>query len=311
MATVKNIEKLMVKEEFVEYMTRRLSIHFGKGAVVETRRVLKNNGVIYEGITIMERDSNLSPTIYLDDYYDSYVATGNADELFYAFLSAYEKYRVPAGFDISCFQKYKSIRKVLSFRLINYERNKELLQEVPHRRYMDLAVVYMCVLREMELGNASIMVRNEHMEMWGVDEQQLFNQAMENSPQILKPSFKSMTEYLKRMGRIPEDIEDIIDLDEDIDMFILSNECNLYGAAAIMYPGLLKRIAREMECNLILLPSSVHEMIVLPEYMVLGRNHLYEMVRDVNNTALKEEEILSYSVYIYRLDDEMISEYII
>lgn len=311
MAIAKNIERLMEKEEFINYMTERLKRYFGRGAVVENRKVIKNNGVIYEGVVITERDANMSPTIYLDELYDAYTSGCDAEEIFYQILSSYEKYRVPVRVDVSFYMKYEKVRRAISFKLVNYERNKEMLKEVPHRRYMDLAVVYMCVLRNMELGNASIIVRNEHLEMWQVNEEMLFEQAIENAPLLLKPSFRSMNEYCRKMGILQQEMKDMTWLDNGFDMFILSNECNTYGASVIMYPGLLKRIARELESDLILLPSSVHEIIVLPECMAGETELLVKMVKEVNDAVVKEEEILSYSIYIFERETGEIREYCI
>lgn len=84
-----------------------------------------------------------------------------------------------------------------------------------------------------------------------------------------------------------------------IKMYVLSNKLKNYGAACIAYPYILDMLAGVLKENFYVLPSSVHEVIIVPESSQIRQSELERMVREINETQVPEEEILSNHAYFY------------
>ena len=94
-----------------------------------------------------------------------------------------------------------------------------------------------------------------------------------------------------------------------IPLLVLTNSRRYLGAACILYRGVLERFAKKLGENLYILPSSVHEVILLPETKVNSSKNLLRMVMEVNRTQLAPEEVLSDTVYYYDRKSGKISIY--
>lgn len=157
---------------------------------------------------------------------------------------------------------------------------------------MDLSLV--CYL-SMNRLSGTIQIYNGHCDMWGIDEEELFRVAEENTPRICPATEKSMLELMKElMIKVPEEEER-----ESPEMYILSNEAKIWGAVAMLYPQRLEWIAEKLRANLYILPSSVHETLVVPARGNTEPNELVAMVREVNTSVVLADEILSDNVYFY------------
>ena len=92
----------------------------------------------------------------------------------------------------------------------------------------------------------------------------------------------------------------------DTGMYILTNRCRTFGAAEIFDRKTLRMTADKIGDGFIVLPSSVHETIVLPSMEEAEYTRLADMVREVNDTQVDAEERLSYHVYVYSRDEEVL-----
>ena len=92
----------------------------------------------------------------------------------------------------------------------------------------------------------------------------------------------------------------------DTDMYVLTNQCRRFGAAEILDKKTLRMVADQVGDGFIVLPSSVHETIVLPSKEEPEYGRLADMVRAVNDTLVEAEERLSDHVYVYSRDEEML-----
>ena len=154
---------------------------------VRINDVTKNNGVVLSGITMLQDDNNISPTIYLNKYYEAY-ENGDitlrciVDEV----LDTYERNKVNQSVDMRFFMNYERIKDRIIFKLIHAERNKELLKDIPHIRYLDFAVVFQCLISDEMFGNATIMIHNAHLKIWEITENELYEKAIKNTPVLQK-----------------------------------------------------------------------------------------------------------------------------
>ena len=147
-----------------------------------------------------------------------------------------------------------------------------------------------------------IQIDNSHMEMWGSNMMELLALSKRNTPRLFPWSCCGIEEVLTEMadGGDEADLEGILKaLCEEVPMKVLSNERRLHGAVCMLYPGVLKEMADRMGGDFFILPSSVHETILLPDTGEGLNGALRQMIREVNSTKVAPEEVLSDTLYRY------------
>lgn len=154
------------------------------------------------------------------------------------------------------------------FQLVNTEQNKEMLAGVPHREFQDLSIIYRWVMKVDTEGIQSAVVKNELAEQLGLNEEQLFKLAAENTRRILPPCVKSMNDVICEMfmkDGMPQEIAELMigEMPADKTMWVISNDRGINGAISMLYEDKLHTLATELESDLYILPSSVHEVIVV------------------------------------------------
>lgn len=261
--------------------------------------VMKNNGVILCGLTLKQDDSNISPTIYLNSYYEDYrngqtTLGGIVDEL----LEIYERNRVNRSIDMRKFLNYGEVRHRIVYKLINTQQNQELLKDVPHIDFHDLSIVFQFLITEECFGSATILIHNAHLKLWNVSVTELYKTARQNTPVLSKYEIKSMHEVLQELS-CRDDRTPAEEGRTQLPLYVLSNKSRVHGAACILYPDLLRDFAEAMRQDIYIIPSSVHEVLLLPADGMQEAAHIKEMIQEVNDTQVKTEEVLSYSVYFY------------
>lgn len=291
-------------EGFCTYIKNGIQQRLGYSCQVMTHNHLKNNGVTLCGLTIMTKESNISPTIYLNGFYERYVYEAESLQQIEAdVMETYRRNKTDHNLDVSFFTEWENARQRIIFKLVNYDANRELLKDVPYKKVLDLAMVFTCLVEKGVTGSATILIHNHHMECWKVTEDDLFHTAMENTPYFQKEKLTGMDSVIEYLTgqKLGNDI-----LDDICSMYVLTVENNLNGAGAVLYKDLLKGFADRMESDFYILPSSVHEMILIPLFTD-DMESLSQMVKEVNATQLKPEDVLSDHTYVYRRADNTIS----
>lgn len=295
--------------EFTNFTTlvqREVEKRAGENYRVKLNDVMKNNGVVLRGITLMQDDSNISPTIYLNPYYDAYengdTTLGTViDEV----IDTYERNKINRSIDMKFFLNYETVRSRIIFKLINTEKNRELLRDVPYIPFHDLSIVFQCLVSEERFGNASILIHNVHLQLWKVNARELYECALENTPLLQGYELADMNTVLEEMKALGGmDDEEIEDMQQEVPMYVLSNKSRINGASCILYKDILKDFAMVVDKDLYVLPSSIHEVILLPSDGTQESEQLKEMVREINQSQVEKEEVLSDSVYYYRRSDD-------
>lgn len=316
---------------FTEKIKRGLEDFFEDQVTVEAHQIPKNNGILLYGISLKEKESNLAPTIYMESFYEEYQKGKSLGKILYEIVNLYERHKKERDMDMEFFRDYERVKARLAWKFVHYERNKEMLAHMPHFAYLDLAMVFYCMMFHEELGNISIMVQKEHCDLWGIDEGQLQKDAMANAQRILPAECISMRKLLleaetaslkeqmlsvigESMPEAEEEwaesmaeeavkkMQEEAEKEEDEGMYVLTNCQRMYGAAAMLYPGELEKFAEQKKCSFFILPSSVHEVILLPDRGEKDRKFLQEMVQEINESFVEKEEVLSDSVYYYDRD---------
>ena len=294
------IFKEVVKEKFMDYMQDNF-----KGMELVVMPVEKVN-MTYDGISIRGKDTNISPTIYINDMYEKYQNCGDLEETLMAAcdLMAMEFAKTPQVVDVDSL--YKDADENVVFQLINTEQNRSFLEQVPHREFQDLSIIYKLVINADAESIQSIKVTNSLAERLGMNEEQLFKYAAENTRRILPPRIRNMNDVMKEMflsDGMPEEIAEMMirEVPPEQTLWIISNNRGIDGAVSMLYENELHELAENLESDLYILPSSVHEVLAVSTELT-DPEELAQMVAEVNMQKVALEERLSNQVYHYDKD---------
>lgn len=287
--------------EFIEEIKRLAEPVAGVGGNVQITHVIKNNGCEYDGLVILSKGSTISPTIYLNGYYEQYCRGKSFESVFRGIKELYLYNKDRISVDTSGFMSFEGMKDNIVFKLINYNANRKLLSLVPHKKILDLAMVFYCILEKNEAGNTTALIYNSNMGSWNVKEDDIYRAALNNTPRILPAGITEMSrlinsyddyDKLEEIGLNKKDVE-------GCQLYVLTNDCRINGAACMLYENILKDFAKRAGCNLYILPSSIHEVIILPQFAMFNKQELISMVREVNAESVAVDEVLSYAVYEY------------
>ncbi len=290
---------------FAQLVREKVSERLGEDYQVASQEVCKNNGVIYHGLTICSKDRNVSPTIYLGPFWEAYEKGMSLECAVDRILQIYWEDTPKSRVRIRFFQYFDKVRDRICYRLIHAGKNGKLLEEIPHIDFLDLAICFFYAYQGSALGEGSILIHNSHAQMWGATTAELLRLAQENTPRLYPWECSSMGDVVRELirtqgGKPPAETEFEKDgVFAQVPMRILTNRKRVQGAACMLYPQVLEQLAEQEKGNLYLLPSSVHEVILLPDRGQEKPELLKEMIADVNRTQVAPEEVLSDSLYYY------------
>ena len=280
--------------EYLELVKQEVAVRTGKR--VQLQKVTKNNGLELDGLTIISEDTNVSPTIYLNGYYNEFLTKG-IEAVAEKVIAVYKENKPEIPFDISLITDFSRVKPLIKMKLINYEENKKLLADTPHIKVLDLAVVFMIVLETEDVCQfATILIHKGFLNYWETETDSLYKIAQEN----MRNDFETIP-----MENIIAAVMDGALVEEcttemEFKMFILTTYRKLHGAIGMLNKELLNAFMKQHKTEkLIILPSSTHEVLLLPYSDEMVKMDLYEMVREVNETVLEETEYLSNNVYLY------------
>ena len=286
----------MKYQEFIEHIQEYVISQLDASHKVIIQPVMKNNGTIYDGLIVIDPILNISPTIYLNPYYHRYLEGISLEDICDDVLTAYLENLPEENFDISLFKDFEKAKTKIIIKLVNYERNKELLNSVPHVRFHDLAMIYVVAVYDFLNEFATILIHNQHLSFWNIKPEDLYPIAIANTPVLLPYRFEPMTKMLEH---IEENLPDFI---TELPMSILTNHIKINGATCMVYPELLKDLSMRLNDDLIIIPSSIHEIIIIPASSVKEEYTMQDfadMIEEVNETQLMDDEVLADHPYLY------------
>ena len=300
-------DRLSLKE-FGEAVETVISEELGILYDVRLIRVIKNNGKNLLGLCIRCVGSHVAPTIYLNDYYREYEEEEDFTGIVKDILQVYRNSDKGLPMITDDFS-WEGIRQNVILRLISYDRNEELLKGVPHKRiYNDLAITFHVLVGSDKEGVQTYRINNDIFHSLNIDIEMLYKSALTNYMTYFPASIRNLNEIITSMI-VPEEMDhdeyaELFDTTVPEEgrgiMYVISNSIGVYGATAMIYTDIIKEFADTMGADLYILPSSLHEIILVLDYGCSYRGfELQRMVIDVNRTVLQNEDILSDSVYKY------------
>lgn len=282
------------KEGFQDALKAELAV---RGADVEltARRVDKMNDS-YDAITVRPVDSSIGVNISVEKAFAAYENGTPIPEIAEHFADAVEKgFRESPQVDLESLSDYEQMKSKLSMEVVSAEKNAELLENVPHERMEDMAVVYRFVLDQTDSGNGTILVTNQLLEQYGITKEQLRVDAMENAPEIRPSEIRGMSEVMSELA--PSMIPEVAPEDEQ--MFVATVPDKIHGAGVIAYPNFMEDAAQKMGGDFFVLPSSIHEVLLVKDNGQMTAKELENMVKEVNATQVEPADQLTDHVYHY------------
>ena len=324
-------------QDFLKLVKREIEKKFDKDYSVSYNHVIKNNGVELDGLVIYKEGVTVVPNVYVNDYYEMYKKCGDIDLVIKKIIDMYESALSSQFINNFTFDyTFENMKDKIYYRIVNYEKNKKMLNEIPYKKFLDMAIIFYCLLDNSKDGIASIRITNLHIQKWVISKSELLDIAMNNTPKIFPGVIRSMKDvikdlilknsldnifddecgfnnklcesenvyYFNKKNRLDEDVIDEmlrqLTYDKHCDMYVLTNSSGINGASAMLYNGLIEQFAEKVKSNLYILPSSIHEVILMPFNEEFDVNALKSMVKEINCTQVPEGEVLSDSVYIYQ-----------
>lgn len=289
--------------EFTDSIVGLLKQKIGDSCTITVKEVLKNNDVRMTGIVITKGSDGISPTIYLDGFYAQYQDVDPLEKVAEEIMGLYKSHIPYVKLDMEFFKDFSLVESRIFHKVINHEMNLELLKDVPHFRWHDLAVVFYYSMDRVISGAASILIHNCHLDIWKQTAEKIYLIAQRNMKQ-------KMPERLIPMQKLMDELrEEGVETEETgLKLYVLTNREKLYGASAMLYSEKMKGLADRLGSDLLILPCSTHEVLLLPD----DCDHDYEpykkMVHAVNTTQVDPEEILSFNLYRYDRDKAEIEQ---
>lgn len=306
----------MTLEEFAKIVMEKIKDFLPDRYIdsdVRLQDITKNNDTKLKAVTITVPNSNISPTIYLNSMYEQYQRGKPMEEILNQIAAIQAEHDKDIAVDVSAITDYEKVQGKVAARLVNAENNQELLSQRPHILVGDdLAVTYCIMLGENDNGSMSVPITNQLMENYGVTVGELHEAATQNMDELTPASFKSMNEVMVEMmlpslivecGGDREQAEQMLEAMmppmEDGKMYVLTNEQKTNGAAIILNDKVMDQISEKVGGEFYILPSSVHELLIVPRDAGMEIPELEKMVCEVNATQVSVEERLSDHVYAY------------
>ncbi len=271
---------------------------------VSIHSATKNNGVHLSGLTFFREGYNAAPTIYMENYYNEYCNGTDVSEIGDRLLQMYHENDMSVKLDMSFFDDFEAVRDRLYIKLINRASNDEFLKEVPYEEFLDLAIVAYVRVYDRRIGNGIIMVRNEHLDLWGMDAAAVLGIAKKNTHDHDGFTLRHIMDVLASMGTEGFDAAEAEK--DEFPMYVATNRKMLNGATVLTMKDKLREFGKVIGTDYYVIPSSVHELILL------GRNDsknvcdIDEMIREVNETQVGPDDVLADHAYLYSLKDEVL-----
>lgn len=294
----------MTEKQFMHEVADRLgNAEQAEGFDIQCRIFTKNNNTKRYGIVLQQDGEKVTPTIFLEQFYENYVQKETSiDEVVHHIVGILEQVKDHVRQYHTLSLQFKDCRDKIVYRLISKNMNEDLWEQIPYIPFLDLMISFCVVVGYSDNGVETMRITNEQMAQWDVSTAELYRLAEVNTPRIFPAKTGLLFDMLKKYLNIPDGQK--LDANLNIPMILLGNEAGVYGASAILYPGVVEKIAKEQNANLFILPSSVHEFIIIPETDKNSLEELSAIVQNINARYVSREEILSNQAYFYKKDEK-------
>lgn len=295
-------------EEFIIEVLKKISAELGEEYEIICKDIVKNNSCVFKCLYIMNKcvDENMkmTPAIYLEYWFDRYQHGESIESIVAKLIMVYyESVNIADSFDLTNISKDR-LKECIFYRLVNYEANKEQLYDVPYIPFLDLALTFHYRCKQSDNSVNSFRINDKLMKMWGLCVDDLFDYAEQNMPVMFPDVFATLSNVMRKY--IPCSCDEL-DFSENI--FVLTNNYGINGATAMLYTTKLHKLADFLDDDLYIIPSSIHEIIIIPVNEANDGEIIKSLINEVNYSQVLPEERLSDNLYIFRKETKIVEIY--
>lgn len=297
------------KKDFIDALEEKLD----PGYIIMTDEISKINGVTKTGIFFQcgTEQVNIAPTLYIEDIYEHYKHSSfSFDEIV---SDTYEKLvNAPKLDDISQYFDPEYVKENVQIEVINKEMNHDYLMDKPYmpvKGFDDLAAIVKIKVNDISfLGTqqmSKIVVTDALLFNLNISRSEIFEMAVSNSVKDNPVTLKGMMETLQESmfpDGVPEDdpmASMMFPPEMDEQMYVLSNKEMFNGASVIMYPGVMEDVYEKLGEDFIIIPSSIHEVLIVRSADQMDAGYMLGMIHDINEGIVDDCEVLSNNMYHY------------
>ena len=295
--------------DFCDYVKENIGDYLPECREVEAeiRDTTKNNGVELKSLCVRDEKLNeYGSNIYLEYYYREYMEKMSIESIMEEIAEEYRRSReqiIDSGLNVEDFTN--PVPEKIVPRLVNCERNKEMLAGCPHINYQDLSITFRMVGHVTERDMMSVLVDNKMMKKMNTTPQELYHKSMENYRRIFPPTLVSLGSVLSGLlGGAPDFM---MDNSPEKNIYVLSNKQNINGATSMLDSEMMEKAAMELGGSFYVLPSSTHEVLLVPESFAQDAKDLTSMVYEINRAVVNEMDFLSDTVYHYDAEERRLT----
>lgn len=278
----------MTYEYFLIQLENKIRTYLEGDEKVRRVQVLKNNGVRLDGFCYHLEGHKEQPTVYVNHYYRNGISDREIMDVARLVLQIQRDSRLKKEKELEQILDFEKMKSHIYYRLISRSKNEELLQDIPWIPWLDMALVFYLRIPDHIINNATALIHTSHMEHWGITRKRLYRLAVENMmnvPMVLDP----MGDFLEGYGYEVS----------DSGMYVLRCDQKDFGASAIVNPKVMQNCFRQLGEDYYVLPSSIHEVVLLKKSMATTREELDALIQEVNATCVSQEDYLSDHAYLY------------
>ncbi len=261
---------------------------------------MKKLGASYTALSVIRDTNSACPAINMDQFYDQYCNGKELSKILPEMAKIIRENQL--NVEIDWVNNYENVREKLFIRVSNAEQNRELLKNVPHELVNDFAITCHLLIDQTYGSMQSAIITNNLLKSFEISEEQLFEDAMQNSQLIMPATIKQMKDILGSL----EDIS--ISSHSLIPLLVVTNEVAINGAAAFFYPDTMEKISEQMEGDYYMIPSSIHEVIVAPVTETVDPVRLQDTLHYVNECMVEPSDVLGTEIYRYNSLEKVLEE---
>ena len=290
--------------DFKEQLINDIEVQLPHYAI-NTSQIYKNN-VMKDIIVGRYNDNDIVPIIYIDEFYNEYVNNNKSyNDLLQEIISVItscedmqNKITVEGNKYKDIVSKLKDLEYNVLPRVVCTKTNTDMLKNLVHREFLDMSMYYV-VQTKVNDGVGSIRITNDMLKSvkQDVTEEQLYKWSIANLKK--NGNFAISMEKLMYCLMFELDTKNYKGYKKDDVMIVIKNDCGICGANNILNNDILKEVADNVNSDLYILPSSIHEIIVVPTVIGLLQNELRQMVKEVNCEKVGDEDRLTDTIYLY------------
>lgn len=292
----------MTYNQFLNYVKEQsvYELEHPENYQASINHIIKNNAVEYDGISLRKHGDELAPTVYLNPFYEQYLDGRPLKSILGEIVSILQddvpSLEVPA----SLYDNYDAVRSQIIFQLVNYKRNQEQLSDCPYLPFCDLAITFRWLVHIDSQSIASSLITNREVELWNVSIQELYQAAKQNTKQLFPCLIQPLDVLLQEYLPDDEELQGLFNSSgSEFQLHILTNRSKINGSTCLIYDNILAEFSSQHHSDIYILPSSIHELLLLPANPHIEEPALLSLVHDANRTVVADTDFLSDSIYRY------------